>query len=90
MTNLKDGINQNNFLSIKNNKYNNFSLVKQKNKYWFFYLIKNEERKNKSFYKICVEVINILEGGNFIIKILNDYKDFNLRKDDNVKLFSNY
>ena len=55
----------------------------------FFYLIKNKLRKNKSFYKICLEVINILGGGYYIKKILNDHKDFNLRKEDKFEVSLN-
>ena len=59
---------------------NNFIIVKQKNKFGNYYLIKNKIKKNKSLYIICVKIMSILGGGNYIIEILNDYNDYKLYK----------
>ena len=65
---------------------NNFIKVNQKNKLGYYYLIKNQVKKNKSLYKICTKIYQVLGGGNYIIEILDDYKDYQLLKDDKYEV----
>ena len=44
---------------------NNFIKVNQKNKLGYYYLIKNQVKKNKSLYKICTKIYQVLGGGNY-------------------------
>ena len=57
---------------------NHFIKTKQKNKFGYYYIIKNKVKKNKCFYRIYVKIINILGCGNYIIEILSDYFDYDL------------
>ena len=57
---------------------NNFIFVNQRDKNGNLYMVKNKFKKNKSFYKICCKINAVLGGGNYLIEILNNYKDYNI------------
>ena len=44
---------------------NNFVKLKNKTKEGYLFLMKNKVKRNKSFYKICVEIIEYINGGNY-------------------------
>ena len=61
---------------------NNFVKSKNKTKEGHLFLMKNKVKRNKSFVKICVEIIDYINGGNYIIKIIGDYNYYNLLNDE--------
>ena len=61
---------------------NNFVKLKNKTKEGYLFLMKNKVKRNKSFVKICVEIIDYINGGNYIIKIIGDYNYYNLLNDE--------
>ena len=61
---------------------NNFVKLKNKTKEGYLFLMKNKVKRNKSFVKICVEIIEYINGGNYIIKIIGDYNYYNLLNDE--------
>ena len=52
-------------------------------------MVKNQIKKNKSLYKICIKIYQVLGGGNYIIEMLDDYKDYQLLKDDKYEVSIN-
>ena len=64
--------NENSFLK------NNFIIVNQRDKNDNLYMVKNKNKKINLFYKICCKINEVLGGGNYLIEILNNYKDYNI------------
>ena len=59
---------------------NNFLIVEQKDKYRYYFLTNNKDKRGKSFYKLSAKIVSVLGNGNYIIEILCNYRDYNLFK----------
>ena len=58
---------------------NNFIKTNNKNIDGYIILTKNIVKKTKNFIKICVEIIEYKNGGNYVIKIIGNYRNYNLK-----------
>ena len=67
---------------------NNFIISKQKFSDGIYYLIKNKVKNKKTFIKICVIIVQICNGGNYVVKIKGNYEAFNLK--NNEKYYVSY
>ena len=85
LENLEYNFNENENYLLKNN----FWIMKQKDKYGNYFLTKNKVKKDKSFYKLYTEINRVIGDGNYIIKILFNYRDYNIFKGNryNVSLY---
>ena len=59
---------------------NNFCIIKHKEANGYYLLTKNKVKKNKLFYKLCCKKIKVLGNENYIIEILSNYSQYNLKK----------
>jgi hypothetical protein len=56
---------------------NNFIISKNKEN-GHLILLYNKVKKNHSFIKICVEILDYINGGNYLIKIYGNYNMYNI------------
>ena len=45
-------------------------------------LVKNKIKNKNTFFKICVEIQNYINGGNYLIKIIGDYNIYDLYNEE--------
>ena len=69
---------------------NNFILLKQKDKFGHYYLIKNKIKKNKSFYKLCGKIVNVWEMVIILLKFYQTIKIIDYLKEINLMFPSIY
>ena len=55
---------------------------KEKCKQGYIILLKNKVKKKNSFIKICAEIIEYINGGNYLIKIKGNYNYYNLSENE--------